>query len=592
MAVRLSCFSLSLIGALGACSARVAAPPRPVAAPPDASMGAARPDAAAPLDMSAALTDLASAPPDLADSFVDPGDTWIIPSGVNIAATPPMGWNSWNTFQCGVSDAIVRAAADALVTSGMSAAGYEFVNIDDCWADHRDAQGNIVAAAAFPSGMKAVADYIHGKGLKAGIYTTVGDQTCAGRPGSRNHTAQDANAYAAWGMDYAKIDWCGLTGDAATAWGEWRDALSATQRRIVFSICSAGRFDPWNWAPQLGNLWRTTDDINANDWNWIMNIVEINEPLAALAHPGAWNDPDMLEVGNGSLSDTQNRTHFSLWAMMAAPLIAGNDLRNMPDAVRTILTNTEVIAVDQDPLGYQGYRARQDGTSDLWFKPLQGSGVRAVALVNHSSTAAAQIAFKWVEIGLADGAATVRDLWEHTDLGSFQSGYSATVPPEGTVVLKVTGAPPPLPRGATFLSDLVWTYAASYWGPVERDMSNGEKLPGDGHSLSIAGQTYAKGLGSHAGSLIRYRLGGRCSSFSGAVGVDDEVPRPGSVTFEIWSDGTRRFHTGVMKKGDAAAPFTIDVSGVNELKLLTTNAQDGYDSDHADWVNVQVTCAP
>jgi alpha-galactosidase len=311
-----------------------------------------------------------------------------------------------------------------------------------------------------------------------------------------------------------------------------------------------------------------------------------------LAHPGAWNDPDMLEVGNGNLTDIQNRTHFSLWAMMAAPLIAGNDLRSMPDAVKTILTNDEVIAIDQDPLGYQGYRARQDGNSDLWLKPLEGSGVRAVALVNHSSTAAAQIAFRWVEIGLADGAATVRDLWEHKDLGRFDGGYTATVPPYGTVLVKVSGAPPPLPRGPTFLSDLGWTYAASYWGPVERDSSNGEKLPGDGRPLSIAGHGYPKGLGSHAGSLIRYRLGGRCSSFTGAVGVDDEVPRPGSVTFEVWTDGTLRFASPIMKKGDAAAAFTIDVRGVNELKLLTTNAQDGFDSDHADWADVHVLCAP
>jgi alpha-galactosidase len=523
----------------------------------------------------------------------DPGDHWVIPSGVTVAATPPMGWNSWNAFHCSVTDPIVRAMADAMAQNGMRAAGYQYVNIDDCWADHRDANGNIVAAAAaFPDGIKPVADYIHGKGLLAGIYTTVGDQTCAGRPGSRTHTAADAASYAAWGLDYAKIDWCGVVGDAATAWREWRDALAATKRRMVYSICTAGRFDPWDWAFDVGNLWRTTDDINADDWNWILSITDQNQRLASLARPGAWNDPDMLEVGNGSLSEAQNRMHFSLWAMMAAPLIAGNDLRTMPAAVKAILTNAEVIAVDQDPVGYQGYRVFRNGDSEMWMKPLQGSGVRAVALVNRSRSDAATIAFKWTDIGLADGMATVRDLWQHADRGAFAGGWSAEVPPDGTVLLKVTGAPPPLPHGTMALTDLDWTYAASYWGPVERDHSNGEEEAGDGHPLTVAGQTFARGLGTHAGSLVRYRLGGRCTQLRGKVGVDDEPPGAGSVTFEVWTDGTRRFQSPVMHKGDAPGNFIIDVTGLNEIRLLTTNAQDGYDSDHADWVDLQVTCAP
>ncbi len=279
------------------------------------------------------------------------GDTWYV-RPATLATKPPMGWSSWNAFHCNIDEKTVEAISDAAAANGLKQAGYEFMNIDDCWASTRDAQGNITAdAKTFPDGMKAVADHIHANGLKAGIYSDVGTTTCAGRPGSRGHAQQDANSYAAWGYDYAKIDACGLQGDAATAWKEWRDALAAISRPITFSICTAGQYAPANWAPALGNLWRTAGDINSG-WDWIMQIVDINQALASLAQPGHWNDPDTLEVGNG-LTDTRTKTHFSLWAMMAAPSILGNDLRAMPDAVTSVLTNQEVIAVDQDPLGYQ-----------------------------------------------------------------------------------------------------------------------------------------------------------------------------------------------------------------------------------------------
>jgi len=522
----------------------------------------------------------------------EPPDVWFQPSDVTIARTPPMGWNSWNAFKCNYTATDIEAMADALVSSGMQAAGYEYLNIDDCWADHRAADGTIVAASNFPNGIKPVVDYIHSKGLKAGLYTTVGDGTCVGRPGSRGHTSQDANTYASWGVDYAKIDWCGVQGDPATNWRDWRDALKATGRPIVFSICTAGRFDPWNWAYATGNLWRTTDDINPN-WSWILQILDQNEPLASLARPGAWNDPDMLEVGNGIntwdiQSDAQNKTHFSLWAMMAAPLIAGNDLRKMTPAVKAVLTNPEVIAVDQDPLGYQGHRVRHAADVELWVKPLSGSGERAVALFNRG-TAAESITIDWAELGLSPGTAMVRDLWAQKDLGTL-ANFSTEIQPQATTLLKITGKPPAFPSGHAYLSDLTPSYASNYWGPIERDQSNGEQAANDGKPLSIAKTPFAKGLGVHAGSLVRYALGARCSSFSVQVGVDDDVTGAGSVRFIVSADGAPLADSGVMKSGDAPKKFTLNVTGKHELKLLANNADDGNNFDHADWADAVLDC--
>lgn len=522
-------------------------------------------------------------------------DVWSQPNDVSVARKPPMGWNTWNAFHCDYDANAIEQIADALVSTGMKAAGYEYLNLDDCWQDHRDAQGNIVSGSNFPQGIKPVVDYIHAKGLKAGLYTTVGDQTCAGRPGSRGHTLQDAKAYAGFGIDYAKIDWCGVQGDPPASWREWRDALKTTGRQMVYSICTAGRFAPWNWAGDVGNLWRTTDDINPN-WAWILQIADQNERLASLAKPGAWNDPDMLEVGNGInswdiQSDAQNKTHFSLWAMMAAPLIAGNDLRKMTNAVKTVLTNPEVIAVDQDPLGYQGYRVRRTGDLDVWVKPLVGSGERAVALFNRS-TKKASISVSWAELGLAPGAAQARDLWAHQDLARTSDGLTVEVEPQATALLKVSGSPPAVPRGDTFLSALTPTYASNYWGPVERDQSNGEQLLGDGKPLSIAKQAFAKGIGVHAGSLIRYRLGGRCSSFTAQVGVDDDVTGAGSVRFTVFADGEQLADSGVMKSGQASKAISVNVTGKHELKLLASNADDGNDYDHGDWADARVACEP
>jgi alpha-galactosidase len=361
-----------------------------------------------------------------------------------LALTPPMGWNSWNKFACNVNEATVRATADAMANSGMRDAGYVYVVVDDCWHGPRDADGFITAdKEKFPSGIKALADYVHSKGLKFGIYSDAGRHTCGGRPGSQGHEYQDALTYARWGVDYLKYDWCDTgSRNAEEAYELMADALRASGRDILFSMCEWGNAKPWLWASNVGNLWRTTGDVidhweGKYDYSWgVVSIVDMNEPLWPHAGPGHWNDPDMLEIGNGGLSDSEYRSHFSLWAMMAAPLIAGNDIANMSEATRAILLNGEVIAVDQDPLGVQGHRIAKEGTSEIWLKPLTG-GRQALLLFNRAETPAT-IAAGWALLGRpADAKLKVRDVWAHRDLKRAKGSYSALVPAHGVQMVVI-----------------------------------------------------------------------------------------------------------------------------------------------------------
>ncbi len=351
-----------------------------------------------------------------------------------LARTPPMGWNSWNKFQCDVSEELIRQTADTLVSTGMRDAGYVYLNIDDCWHGERDSEGMIQPEPKrFPSGMKALADYVHGKGLRLGIYSDAGTQTCGKGPGSYGFEEEDARQYAAWGIDYLKYDWCNTGGIAARdAYPRMRDALLRTARPIVFSMCEWGRSEPWTWAAAVGNLWRTSGDIGicwekkACEKSYetgVMNVLDLQVGLEAYAGPGHWNDPDMLQVGNG-LSDTEDRSHFSLWAILAAPLLAGNDLRRMSAATRDILLNREVIAVDQDALGVQGRKVRDDGGEEVWARPLSG-GAMAVALLNRGDLPV-RIRVGWSELGWPSGPVAVRDLWKKEEVGSFRDGYVAS----------------------------------------------------------------------------------------------------------------------------------------------------------------------
>ncbi|RST30615.1 glycoside hydrolase family 27 protein [Sphingomonas ginkgonis] len=362
--------------------------------------------------------------------------------GNGLAATPPMGWNSWNKFGCNVNETVIRDTADAMATNGMREAGYRYVVIDDCWHGPRDANGFITAdPVRFPSGIRALSDYVHARGLQFGIYSDAGAKTCGGRPGSQGHEYQDALQYARWGVDYLKYDWCS-TGprNAEEAYALMADALKGSGRPILLSMCEWGTAKPWLWASRIGNLWRTTSDITdkwtgKHDYSLgVAAIADLNEPLWPYAGPGHWNDPDMLEVGNGGMSDAEYRSHFSLWAMMAAPLIAGNDVARMTPSTREILLNRDVIAVDQDAAGIQGHRVWKDGDREVWMKPLADGG-RAVLLWNRSE-ASVPIAADWSMLGYpASLRLRVRDLWTHRDQGQISGRYLATVPAHGVVMV-------------------------------------------------------------------------------------------------------------------------------------------------------------
>ena len=378
----------------------------------------------------------------------------------NLAPTPPMGWNTWNYFSCNVSEDLIKEAADAMVSSGLKDAGYVYINIDDCWHGKRDSLGFIHPdPERFPSGMKAVADYVHSQGLKLGIYSDAGWKTCAGHPGSRGHEYQDAMSYAKWGIDYLKYDWCYTDGlKAEGAYLTMRDALYAAGRPIVLSICEWGNDEPWKWGGEIGHLWRTTGDIyhcfdcviDHGTWNqWgVEQILDLrdNDTLRQYAGPDHWNDPDMMEVGNG-MSVNEDRAHFSMWCMLAAPLIAGNDIRSMTPAVTAILTNPEAIAIDQDPLGIQGFKYRAADSVDVWFKPLEDDEW-AVCFLNRNEIPK-PIVFNWSEEEVVDRVFdkkpafssvtySIRNVWTHRDQGTTKKLLKAELSGNDVLMLRLS----------------------------------------------------------------------------------------------------------------------------------------------------------
>jgi alpha-galactosidase len=650
----------------------------------------------------AAVIALATAPPAAA---LDNG----------LGLTPQMGFNNWNSTHCGsaFNESMVKGIADLFVSKGLKDLGYQYVNLDDCWAlPQRDASGNLVPdPVRFPNGIKAVADYVHSKGLKLGIYSSAGTKTCnsAGFPGGLGHEQQDANLWASWGVDYLKYDNCNNQGvDAIQRYTAMRDALNNTGRKIFYSVTEWGQNKPWLWGKDVGNSWRTTGDIG-DSFNSMLSIVHQNMVLAPFAGPGHWNDPDMLEIGNGGMTDTEYKSHFSLWAEMAAPLLIGTDLRKASDETMKILTNKEVIAVDQDSLGAQGAPVSTDGGRDVFVKPL-ANGDRALALFNESDSPQ-RITTSASQAGMPEAPAyRVRDLWSHTTRETA-GNITAMVPAHGTVMLRLAqdrmwalyppavdaGAQPdvaypgaipfvepgksinvtttaansgrlpalsvrnnltvpdgwtatptsatttpelgtdkefstawkvqapadatpgaydvtsgtsydpghstsgstvridvlkvtPPPSGTSFLSDISWLRADNPWGPVEKDTSNGEQAAGDGHPITINGTVYSKGLGAHAPGFIEYFTGKSCSSVSADVGVDDEKTASGSVTFEIWADGTKVADSGLLTTADPAKHLTADVGGSTFVRLAATDGGDGNNSDHADWADAKITC--
>jgi len=632
-----------------------------------------------------------------------------------LAKTPPMGFNDWNSFGCNVDEQLIKQTADLFVSTGLKAAGYQYVNIDDCWLTHsRDADGKLVPdPVKFPDGIKGTADYVHSKGLKLGIYEDSGTLTCAGYPGSLGHEQVDAQTFADWGVDYLKYDNCNNAGSTTTQeyidrYSAMRDALQATGRPIVYSICEWGVNDPWTWAGDVGHLWRTTGDISDN-WGSLKSIIEQNAPLSQYAQPGAWNDPDMLEVGNGGMTDTEYKTHFSLWAEMSAPLLIGSDLRKATPETLAILSNKDVIAVDQDKLGVQGQVIAQGNGIKVFNKPL-ANGDRAVALYN-SNDASAKVSTTAAQIGLRSSTAySLKDLWSGATTETAGT-ISANVPAHGTVLyrvktarnwtnlapsttqgvtspsgyvgadialaagasttltstlnnygratltdVRITGTVPdgwtvtptsattknridtngsfatawtlkssssaqpgayPLtitatyryggrkvatnntrvavqvvptpPTGTVALSDLTWVSTSNGWGPVEKDMSNGETAQGDGHPLTIRGNVYPKGIGAHAPSDVVYYIGGKCSSLTTDVGVDDETGGNGQVIFQVFAGDTKVAQSDALTGTSPAQTLHADLTGANWLRLHVD--PDGDNTwDHSDWAGPQLTC--
>jgi len=397
-----------------------------------------------------------------------------------------MGWNDWYTFFCNIDEKLIKQTADALVSSGMRDAGYNYVNLDDCWLDHnRDADGNLQAdPTKFPDGIKAVADYVHERGLKLGIYEDVGTKTCAGYPGSYGRVQQDADTFASWGIDFVKVDWCNVPfGDfpglsqqdvAKKLYTQYSEALKATGRPIVFSICEWNpALQPWTWAPAISNMWRTNNDYG-DSWRQIVANLDREADLAKYAGPGHWNDPDILQVGLGGMNTTEDRAHFSAWAMLAAPLLAGNDLRSMSAATKEILTNREVIAVDQDSLGVGASRISHTDSADVWVRPL-ANGDRAIMLFNRGDETST-ISTTARAAGLPNaGAYSVRDLWAHTTSESA-----------GTIAQSVPGHSAAMFRVAP-LNDEVEDYPPATDVNVHADVP--PVYPGAPYHVAAPGQT-------------------------------------------------------------------------------------------------------
>jgi alpha-galactosidase len=372
-----------------------------------------------------------------------------------LALTPPMGWNSWYGLGCEVNAHDVEQAAYAMASNGLRNAGYNYVNVDDCWQGSRDANGTITADPdRFPGGMQPVIDYVHSLGMKFGLYTDAGSATCMGFPGSYGHDQQDANTYAQWGVDFVKVDWCNSTGlDPASQYDSMRDALqrasASAGQPMVFSICDWGVDSPWAWGPATGNMWRTTGDIGdpQAQWDKFLKTLDQNSGHASVAQPGAWNDPDALETGLGWLTDTEDRSQFSLWAMMAAPLLLSNDPSSMSAYTMATVTNRDVIAIDQDSAGVQGSVTGQDpsGQLEVWLKPLSAQNTWAIALFNRGPRDA-EMATDWQRDLGVKGPLQMRDIWAGGKPVMANDGYKTVVPSHGVVLLEVSAPPVPSPH--------------------------------------------------------------------------------------------------------------------------------------------------
>lgn len=500
-----------------------------------------------------------------------------------VALTPPMGYNSWYSRGPYISESFVKGLADEMATNGMRAAGYQYINLDDGWAGYRTADGTIVADTnKFPSGMKALADYVHSKGFKFGLYTTMGPVTCAGYPGSYGHEVQDANTYAAWGIDYVKYEGCSLPYTDTIAHAQQHaqrmgNALLNCGRPIFFNL-SVQAFEAW--MPGCVNSWRGTGD-DLEYWDNFLHHLDVDAQTAAFAGPGHWSDPDALMIGHFWSTLIEDKTMFSMACIEAAPLLSQTSgTRDI-----AVLTNPEAIAVDQDPTGIQGLCVSSNGDFQVWCKPLGGSNstIMAVALLNRGTNDGV-ITANWNDLGLPLGAATVRDLWAHVYAGNRTNSYTAIVPPHGVQFVKIVyGATVPLPpAGTNYLSDLPRLSDAEYFSAVQPDQS-ASSTP-----ITLHGAIYGKGLGTAGSTSLSYFLGGAASRFQCSIGLDDAAGSPGaSVDFKIFADGVEIYDSGPMTSQSIIQTIDLDVTGRNELTLVTT-ANNSVTNAYGDWAGARI----
>jgi hypothetical protein len=516
-----------------------------------------------------------------------------------LALTPPMGWNSWNAFQGNINEAKIKVTADIMASSGMRDAGYEYLVLDDGWmAKERDSSGCLVGdPQKFPNGMKSLGDYIHSKGLKFGIYECRGFLTCMKLPGSFKHEEQDMQTFASWGVDYIKLDGCYAERNGRKSSVElalYRSSIDKTGRPMILSISDFGN-GSWAWgAKESAQLWRTSYDIYpdmesvyycANTSGGSDVIHPAFNGLWQFAGPGHWNDPDMLQVGN------QDKIHFSLWCILASPLMAGNDLSSMSDEIRNILTAPEVIAINQDARGLQGYKVYDTGNTEIYNKPLS-DGTTAVLLLNKGEESA-DVTVTWEMIGLS-GRQKVRDLWERKELGEFNDSFTAgKLPKNGHLLIKVGLAggnivpgPSPVPlekytvtrAGTTWLTELYYIVKSGDAPMYDKNF--------DGDTISLNGTRYGKGLGCRGSSRIMFKINGKADRFTAVVGSDDSYKGNESSRFRVLNEdffGNQVLFDSGKVKPDSVVNIDISVKGVDYLLLMV----DG-ENTYGVWADAKV----
>jgi alpha-galactosidase len=512
-----------------------------------------------------------------------------------VALTPPMGVNTWYGYSSGINETLIKSLADQMVTNGLKDAGYTYLNLDDGWAGQRDTNGVMQSDTnKFPSGIKALADYVHSKGLKFGLYATGGFQTCAGYPASMGYEIQDANTFALWGVDYLKYEACQMPSYELIPHEEvfsvrMGQALKQTGRPIVFSL-SIGPFE--NWIPGACNLPRGTGD-NSGTWQNVLYHIDTVAQSPFKSRPGMFNDPEVVPWGLDS-GLTKDEAAFSMWCMLAAPLLTGT----MNPYRLPVLLNSEAIAVDQDPAGIQGWCVATNGDLQVWKKPLGSSNstTMAVALFNRG-TNEADITANWSDLALPAGPATVRDLWAHAyvasaSFGNFVGNYTAHVAAQSVQLLKITGnAALALPAvGTVFVSDLGWLNTTTNQSdPIQRDRWVGTPIG----PMVIDGITYPKGLSFQANSRADYYLGGVASRFQCSIGIDDRACCIfASAVFRVYADGVKIYDSGMMNDNSPTQTIDVDVSGRNILSLELSDGGNGTLRDIGDWGNARLVVPP